>query len=354
MDKKEQVSFLGIIANIFLAVAKILIGLLSKASSILADGINSATDVISSIVSYVGIKWAKKPADKRHPYGHGQAEVIAGFIITFIIISSAVWIIVDAVKGFFGETQLTINSLAFGVMAGSALVNGIMSFLKVHFGKKYNSASLISDGIHSRIDLLVSLGIFVSLFFIPFYPKIDSIIALLVGIYILVESFKLGGETALSLMGARADEETENKIKEIIKREDIKVIDLKTQKLGEKVFAEITIELPSKINVEEASSITHTLQKKLTDQVENLNYVSIQIKSHDIQEGYYKPKFSKGFGWQRKGRFKEEVPEAHGGGPGGYCICPKGDYKVKHERGIPCSKLKCPNHNIPLVREEEE
>jgi cation diffusion facilitator family transporter len=353
MDKKEQVSFLGILANIFLAVAKIFIGIISRASSILADGINSATDVVSSIISYVGIRWAKKPADKRHPYGHGQAEVIAGFVITFIIITSAVWIIADAVKGFFTETELALSSLAFGVMAGSALVNGVMSLLKVHFGKKYNSASLISDGIHSRIDLLVSLGIFISLFFIPFYPKIDSVIALLVGIYILIESFKLGGETTLSLMGARADEETENKIKETVEREKINVIDLKTQKLGEKVFAEITIELPSKIEVQEASSITHSLQKKLVNEIENLSYVSIQIKSHDMQEGYYKPRFSRGFGWRGKGRFTDEIPQAHGGGPGGYCVCPEGDYKVRHQRGTPCSELKCPNHNIPLVREEQ-
>ncbi|MFH1501245.1 MAG: cation diffusion facilitator family transporter [archaeon] len=353
MAEKVFISVLAVIANLFLAIGKILVGIITSSASIFADGINSATDIISSSISFIGIKWAAKPADKRHPYGHGQAEVIAGFLITIIIFISGVWIIIDAIKGILSPSFIELSFIAYLIMGISALVNAAMSQVKIHYGKKHNSASLISDGYHSRIDLLVSLGIFISLFFVKVYSGIDSIIALVVGIYIIVESFKLGKNTTVSLLGKSAGDEKENQIKKILKKNKIKLLDLKTQLLGDKIFSELTIELPSKTKVDQATAINEKLKKELSNKIENLQYISIQIKSHDIESNYYEPPIGlgKGFGWQRGGRMKEDIKEAKGSGPGGYCVCPKGDYKVKHERGIPCATLKCPNHKINLVRE---
>ena len=89
-------------------------------------------------------------------------------------------------------------------------------------------------------------------------------------------------------MGATAGKEIEDKIKKVIKKENIKINKIKTQKLGNKVFAELNINLPSKIKVDEAEIITKNLQKKLIDEVKELEYVAIQIKSHDVNRGFYK------------------------------------------------------------------
>jgi len=267
---KNFISVLAVIANLFLAIGKILVGFISKSASILADGINSATDVIASTISFIGIKAAEKPADKEHPYGHGKAEVISGFLITIIIFLSAIYILYEAIAGFFSPSLITLSYLAFAIMATSALINAIMSYTKIHYGKKYDSISLISDGIHSRIDLLTSLSIFIGLFFIKFYTHIDSILALLVGLYILKESFSLGKKTTDSLLGTRAGEETENKIKKTIEKNKIKLKELKTQKIGTNIFAEIEIELPSKVRVEQANQITKNLEKQLTEKITNL------------------------------------------------------------------------------------
>ena len=346
---KEQISILGIIANVFLAVSKITAGIFTKSASILADGVNSGTDVFSSAISLIGIRAAKKPADKEHPYGHEKAEVISGFIITLIILGSGIFIIYDAIAGFLGKPVVTISYIAFIIMASSALINFIMSKLKIHYGKKENSVSLLSDGIHSRIDVLVSLGVFIGLFLTKYWVHFDSIIALLIGLYITKEAFKLGKESTDTLLGASSPQ-TEEKIKDIIKKEKIELTNLKTQKLGEKVFAEITIKLPSKLKVDEADKISNKLRERLTSQIQELDYISIQIKSHDIQKGYFKPSLGKGFGWQRKAKFRDTIKEALGKGPEGDCICPGCGYKQKHERGIPCSTIKCPKCKINLTR----
>jgi len=346
---KEQISILGIIANILLAIGKIITGIFTKSASILADGVNSGTDVFASAINLIGIKVAQKPADIEHPYGHEKAEVISGFIITLIILGSGIFIIYDAITGFLGKQVVTISYIAFIVMAFSVLINFIMSKLKIHYGKKENSVSLLSDGIHSRIDVLVSLGVFIGLFLVKYWIHFDSVIALLIGLYIIKEAFGLGKETTDALLGASSPK-TEEKIKKIIKKEKIELTNLKTQKLGANAFAEITIKLPSKLKVNEASALTKKLENKLISQIQELHYTSIQIKSHDIERGYFKPSLGKGFGWQRKARFKDTIKGARGAGPGGFCVCRNCGYKIEHKRGTPCSTLKCPKCRSIMTR----
>ena len=348
---KKLISAIAIIANLFLAIGKILVGLISKSAAVFADGINSGTDVVASTIGFIGVKTSEKPADKEHPYGHGKAEVISGFIITLIVFVSGIFIIYNAIISFFNPEILKISYLVFIVIGFSALINAIMSYVKIHYGKKYDSYSLVSDGIHSRIDLLISLGIFIGLFFINYYSHVDSILALLVGVYILKESISLGKQTTDSLIGISAGEEIENKIKDLANTQKIEITNLKTQKMGSKIFAELKIKLPSKLDVEKASHLTKKLEQELINNIESLEYVSIQIESHDISTGYFKPELGRSFGWQRRGKFKDTIKEAQGKGPEGYCVCPKCNYKIKHERGTPCSTIKCPKCKTNLTRE---
>ncbi len=349
MKTKLFVSILAVVVNLLLAIGKIFVGVISKSAAIIADGINSATDVVASSLSFVGIKIATKPADEGHPYGHERAEVISGLLITVIIFLSGLWIIFDAIKGFFTSEPLVLGFLAFLVMGISALVNGIMSPLKIYIGKKHDSISLVSDGIHSRIDLLVSVVIFLGLFLVRYSPYVDSVLALVVGLYILKESFSLGRQTTDSLLGASAGKEFEKKIKEISKKNKVEVSSIKTQKLGNKVFAELSIKIPSRFKVMDAEKIRKKLEVNLLGNIKELEYLSIQIESHEVSSGYHRSAFglSGGLGWKRRSEDKERSGE----GPGGYCVCPKGDYKVKHKPGVSCNDLKCPKHKINLVRE---
>jgi len=133
----------------------------------------------------------------------------------------------------------------------------------------------------------------------------------------------------------------------VAKEQKINIQGLKTQKRGPVKTANIEIELPGKLSVDEATKMTENMRKELMDRIENLEYVAVQIKSHDVSTGYFKPPFGLGggFGWQRKGRMRGDAY-----GPGGYCICPKCGHKVDHERGVPCASLKCPKCGINLTR----
>ncbi len=347
---KEKVALISILANLFLAAGKLIVGFLAGSSAVFAEGLHSGMDIFSSGISYVGIKIAKKPVDKKHPYGHYKFEVLAGLVITIVLFLTGLFIVGESIREFSNPSPIEVGYLALGVMLVSAIVNEIMARLKIKYGQKENSVSLLSDGIHSRVDVYASLAILAGLFLTKYWIFFDSLLALMVGLYIIKESFSLGKEAADSLLDVSAGEEIEARISSVVEAEDIKISSLKTQKKGSAVTANLEINLPRNLKVGEATKISNNLRKRLINAVENLEYVTIQIASHDVEIGFYKPDFGRGFGWQRKGRFKGEVKEAAGKGPDGYCVCEKCGYEAPHKKGIPCSSLKCPNCDINLKR----
>ena len=348
---KEKIALISVLANFVLAGGKIAVGVFSGSAAILAEGLHSFMDIFSSAVGYIGIRISQKPEDEKHPYGHYKFEVLAGAIITLILLATGLGIMWEAYKSFLNPEKIEIGYLAFGIMIFSAAVNEVMTRLKIHFGKKENSIALLSDGLHSRVDVFASLVVFVGLVLTKYWIFIDSALAFLIGIFIIKESFSLGKEAVDSLLDVSAGEEIEEKIKTIAKTQNIEITSLKTQKKGSAVTANLEIKLPRNLNVEEATKISNSLREKLIKGIESLQYVAIQITSHEVETGFYKPAFGRGFGWQRRGRFRGEIETAKGGGPGGYCICPKCGYKITHERGVPCSTLECPKCKINLVRE---
>lgn len=347
---KERIATISILANIILAGGKITVGILSNSAAILAAGLDSFADIFASVVSYIGIKISGKPADKKHPYGHYKFEVLSGVAITIIILVTGIGIIYNAYKNLFEPEVVIIGYLAFGVMIFSTVVNEIMARLKIYYGKKENSISLLSDGFHSRLDVYTSLAILIGLFLTKYWIYADSFLAVLIGLYIIKEAFSIGKEATSSLLDVSAGEKIENEIMLIAKKEKIEVASLKTQKKGSATTANLEINLPSDLKVEEATKISNRLREKLIEEIESLQYVVIQITSHEIESSFYKPSFGKSFDWQRRGKFKKKIEKATGQGPEGSCICPICNYSVPHEKGVPCSNMECPKCNVNLER----
>ncbi len=347
---KEKIAAISILANVALAGSKILIGFISHSSSVLAEGFHSLTDIFSSLIGYFGIRASQKPVDERHPYGHYKLEVLSGSAITLILLATGLGVVYDAYRNFFDPEKIKIDYLAFLVMFLSVLINYATSKLKIYYGKKENSLTLLSDGSHDRADVLASAAVLAGLFLTRYWIYADSLLAFLIGLYIIKESFALGKEAVDSLLDVSAGPEIEKKIRSTAAGQNVEISSLKTQKKGSVITANLEIKLPSNLKVEEAAEISENLREKLTKEIENISYIAIQIKSLDLSTGFYKPVFGRGFGWQRKEKYRERVEEAAGKGPDGDCVCPKCGYRVPHKRGVPCSTLACPNCNINLER----
>jgi len=349
--KKEAVTTLSIIANIFLTLAKFIIGFITMSSAVLAEAIHSGMDIVTSGISYIGIRASRKPSDKEHPYGHHQSETIAGFVITIILFLSAIYIIYEAVLDFYVAKVLVFSYVALGVMAGSAIVNLVMSELKMRVGKEHESMALIADANHSRMDVFTSVGVFIGLILSGYWIYADSVAAILIGLYIMWGSIKLGRKTTDILLNISAGEAVEKKIKAVLKDYKIELSNLRTQKLGPEIFAEMMIKLEPKLKVEDVEDITNDVERSLMERIPGLKYVVIQIKSlkdkKEVRKSVYRGRFGR-MAWKGRGRFKEEGGMALG--PGGECMCPRCKYTILHKGGVPCVKEKCPRCGSGMIR----
>lgn len=284
---QKSVSILAVAVNIILTTGKIIVGLIFNLTALVAEGIHSGLDIVSSLVAYFGIKSAQKPVDKEHPYGYYRAESLAGFVVVILLAGSAIWILFEGISQFIHPEEPIFSIWAIALMAGSAVVNEIMARLKFKIGQKYSSAALIADGEHSRADVVASLGVLAGIILIKFWTGADAAVAILVGLYILWEAWYLGRKMTDSLLDV-ADLDVEQKIRNIAKSQSIEVSEIKSRKMGPVTLAEIEIKLNPKLKILEANRLTNSLQDKLLSQIVNLKSINIAVSSHEFERGALK------------------------------------------------------------------
>jgi len=188
---KETVSVISVLTNLILGLLKVGLGVAAQSSALIAEGLHSAIDVVSSAITFLGIKVARKKPTKEHPYGWARAEVLAGLAVTVLLALAGVEIVREAAENLVhGEHTTEITLLPLLVMGVAIAANEILARLKIKIGQKEESLALIADGKHSRVDVLSSSGVFVGLVLTRFFPIADSLTALLVGVYVLYETVR--------------------------------------------------------------------------------------------------------------------------------------------------------------------
>lgn len=280
---KKNISIVSILVNVVLAFLKLSVGFSIKSAGLIADGVHSGTDILSSVVTYLGVKTAEKPADKEHPYGHYRSETVAGLVVVFLLFLSAAWIIYEGSLSIIKNESSQIGTVALVIVGISVIVNEVMARMKFKIGKRENSLAVIADGEHSRADSLSSVAVLIGLFATHWFPMADGITAILVGLFIFYETWKLGKEVTDNLLDV-ANLEIETQIRKICSTEEIKIIELKTRKLGAKNSAELKIKLNKEWKMKKVSEVIENLESILLQDIAALDFIVIQVASGDFEK----------------------------------------------------------------------
>ena len=295
-NKKEKATLISVAVNLGLAGGKLAAGFFTGSAAIIADGIHSGLDVLSSAAAYFGIKAAAKTEDEKHPYGYHISETLAGLVVVVLLAVSAIWIGYEGINGIITGTRPTITVWGFAVIIASIGLNEVLARYKMKIGQAEDSLALVADGQHSRADVISSTGVLAGLFLVKYIPVADGVVAILIGLYILYESWGLGRETVDQLIGV-SDEEAEADIRKILAEKNIDLSELRTRRIGSASFAEITVKLDSKLKVEEAETVTKRLQEDLLAHIRRLEHVVIQVESHQYKTGTIRPRYGRRVRW---------------------------------------------------------
>ncbi len=289
MVNTESLSLISAFLNLFLALGKIFVGWFSKSMALMSEGIHSFADVISSFISFLGIRMAKKPENEKHQYGYARYESLAAFFVVLLLFFSSLAILWEAIQRLLlKESPAIFNIWGIVIMALSTIINWFMSKWKFKVASQESSLALTTDAEHSRVDAISSIALLIGLYLIKYWPIADSILAIGVASYILFEIYPLTKEVLGSLTDV-ANPELKEKIEKILKEQNLQYKDIKTRKVGSVNFAEISLLCDPQLKIDEVSAITNSLEKELLKKIPELKQISISVKSHEIQSNTIRP-----------------------------------------------------------------
>lgn len=268
-NKRVKVAALSIMSNTTLIILKLIAGILSGSVSIISEAIHSSMDLVAAIIAFFSVRVSTKPADTDHPYGHGKIENVSGVIEGVLIFIAAFLIIEEAIKKLIHPAEIGSTTLAVVVMLFSALVNTIVSRQLYKVAKEEDSIALEADALHLKTDVYTSLGVGLGLLLLKLTGiyLLDPIVALLVALLIIKESWELCNNAFHPLLDKKLEDFEEEKIKEVITRYRAEIIDfhqLRTRKSGSTRHIDFHLTVQETLSVRES----HDLCERIEDDIE--------------------------------------------------------------------------------------
>lgn len=261
---------ISIILNTLLFALKYWVGIRTFSIAIIADAWHTLSDSLTSLVVIIGFKVSSKPADKKHPYGHGRAEIISSVIIGTMLAIVGFNFLIASIQRFINHQSASYGNLAIIVFIISVILKEGLAQFSIRAGKKINSQSLIADGWHHRSDALMSFLVLVGIFMGGYFWWVDSIMGIIVSLVIFYTTYIILKESISTLIGEEPSEDLEAEIRKIVTNSashDVKLHHLHSHKYGDNKELTFHIRLPADMRLEDAHSIAEELEKKIREKM---------------------------------------------------------------------------------------
>ena len=260
-------SILGILGNLFLLIIKGIVGIITNSQAMIADSINSASDIISSILTFVGNKIASKPRDEDHHLGHGKAEYIYSMLISILIILVAITVFKDSLVSLFDPSAFNFSIWYIIVCIITILVKLGLFLYTNKVAKVYNNLLILANSKDHRNDMIVTF--FTLLSGILMYYEInfvDSIVGIGIAIFILITGIKIFIDSYDVLMDKAMNEDTKKEVMDIIKKykEVKKIQHFNATPVGYLYQVSFTIFVDGNLSTFESHDIANKLEEEIS------------------------------------------------------------------------------------------
>ncbi|WP_036383931.1 cation diffusion facilitator family transporter [Muricauda sp. MAR_2010_75] len=281
-----RTTYFSLLGNVSLALIKGLAGFFGNSYALIADAIESTTDIFSSFLVLLGFKYAEKPPDENHPYGHGKIEPLITFIVVAFLVTSATIIAYESIQHIQTPHKVP-EPWTLIVLGGIILWKEISYQVVIRKSKQTQSSSLRADAWHHRSDAITSvmafLGISIALIFGKGFETADDWAALLASVFILYNSYLIFRPALGEIMDEHLYDDLILEIRK--KSSEVEGI-LGTEKCfirksGMKYHVDLHAIVDAKITVEKSHWIAHQLKDHLRDEIPELGHVLIHIEPNE-------------------------------------------------------------------------
>lgn len=282
-QKIIQASWWAIVGNGILAALKLTVGFLSGSYAVIADGIDSTSDIASSLVVLIAARIISLPPDVKFPYGYKKADAVASKVLSFVIFFAGAQLGYSTIKILLEGTSMeTPSPLAIWVTIISIFGKLILTLVLSRTGKKVESPMLIANAKNMRNDILISCSVLGSLLFTVLLqePLIDRIIALAISVFIMYQAFKIFMETNIDLMDGINNTEVYCTLFEAVNNVPgaHNPHRVRARKIGNHYMVNLDIEVNPDLTVKEAHEIARNVEKSIKSKLKNIYDIMVHVE----------------------------------------------------------------------------
>ena len=284
--KIKMASILGIISNLFLLIIKGIVGIITGSKAMLADSLNSASDIFSSIMTFIGNKIASVPSDDDHNLGHGKAEYIYSLLISIVMILVALFTIKDTIFSLINKNVYKFNIFLIIVCIVTIIVKFSLFLYTNNIYKRYHSLLIKANSKDHIIDAVITTFTLISCILSTYNIYfLDGIVGIIISIWILISAIKIFIESYDVLMDKSIDEETKNEVLDIIKKhsEIIKINHFNSTPVGYKYQISFTIFVDGNLKTYESHEIANNLEKEILKKIDEIYLVVIHVNPIEVK-----------------------------------------------------------------------
>ena len=291
-----RTSIIGIIANVFLAGFKAVIGLMTNSIAIVLDAVNNISDAGSSLITIVGTKLAGKEPDKKHPFGYGRIEYLSAMVIAVIVLYAGVTSFTESVKQILHPETPEYNTISLIIVAVAVAVKIVLGRYVKGVGVKVNSDSLINSGEDATLDSVISASTLVAaVIFLVFHVSLEAWLGAIISIVIIKSGIEMLRSTISQILGESNDVEMVRKIKETVTSfPDVQgAYDLVLNNYGPDTWnGSIHIEVPDTYSADQLDQLIRKIQMAVYQQhhivLTAIGVYSVNTKDEEIIEAQKK------------------------------------------------------------------
>jgi len=286
--KATRVTWVSFFMNVLLTSFKLVAGIVGKSGAMIADGVHSLSDFFTDILLLVGFRFVDRPADKTHDYGHGKVETLISAVIGIALLIVGLRIFWggahNIIKSLQGEILLQPGWIAFFAAVIAIITKEWMYRYTKRIGKEIDSPALVANAWHHRSDAFSSVGTMIgiggAIVLGEQWHILDPIAAVVVSVFIMKVAVSISSGCVNELLEASLNEETENRILEIVK--SIPGVknphNMKTRKIGTNIAIDIHIEVKKSLDITQAHGIATTVEQTLKESFGENTFVSVHVE----------------------------------------------------------------------------
>ena len=281
LNKKMMfVSKFAIVVNIVLALLKIISGNIFKSVSLISDGLNSLSDLITNILVIIGLKVGENPEDKEHPFGHGKIESVFSVIIGTFIMITAFDIIKENITGLFQLKGKVITSPMPVIITVIVIIIKVFQLIFMKNNTKDYRGALINSLLEDyKADIVISISVLAGILLSKINPVFDVFVGISVAIYIMYSGYNLIKDNALILLDSQDEELLENVRKDLSEFDEIEnAHDFRMTTSGKNIYLFIDVRMDKSLTIDEAHEITNKISKFIKHKYKNIKRVLIHAE----------------------------------------------------------------------------